>query len=65
MGRCGNQRHIHRLCPEARLAESFAVNLPRPRTREAMIDTDEYGRLRNHILHFLMRGSHALATGDM
>jgi cyanate lyase len=48
--------------PEARLAESFAVNLPRPRTREAMIDTDEYTRLRSHILHFLMRGSHALAT---
>ena len=50
--------------PEARLAESFAVNLPRPRTREAMIDTDEYTRLRSHILHFLMRGSHALATSD-
>jgi nitrate/nitrite transport system ATP-binding protein len=48
--------------PEARLAESFAVNLPRPRTREAMIVTDEYTRLRSHILHFLMRGAHALAT---
>ena len=35
--------------PEARLAESFAVNLPGPRTREAMIDTDEYTRLRSHI----------------
>jgi cyanase len=50
--------------PAARLAESFAVNLPRPRTREAMIDTDEYTRLRSHILHFLMRGSHALATPE-
>jgi nitrate/nitrite transport system ATP-binding protein len=50
--------------PEARLAESFAVNLPRPRTREAMIDTDEYTCLRSHILHFLMRGSHALAAPD-
>ena len=50
--------------PGARLAESFAVNLPRPHTREAMIDTDEYTRLRSHILHFLMRGSHALATSD-
>jgi nitrate/nitrite transport system ATP-binding protein len=46
--------------PEARLAETCEVNLPRPRTREAMIDTAEYTRLRNHILHFLMRGSHAL-----
>jgi hypothetical protein len=30
-----------------------------------MIDTDEYTRLRNHILHFLMRGSHALAARDV
>ena len=50
--------------PEARLVESFAVNLPRPRTREAMIDTAEYTSLRSHIVHFLMRGSHALAAGD-
>jgi len=25
---------------------------------------DEYTRLRTYILHFLMRGSHALATPD-
>src|SRR5215471_852541 len=50
--------------PEARLAESFAVNLPRPRTRETLIDTAEYTRLRNHSLHFLMRGSHALAARE-
>ncbi len=48
--------------PNAQVAESFPVSLPRPRTRETMIDTEEYTRLRNHILHFLMRGSHALAT---
>jgi hypothetical protein len=29
-----------------------------------MIDTDEYTRLRSHILHFLMRDSHALATPE-
>jgi hypothetical protein len=29
-----------------------------------MIDTHEYTRLRSHILHFLMRGSHALAASD-
>jgi len=51
--------------PEARLAESFDVNIPRPRTRETLIDTAEYTRLRNHILHFLMRGSHALAARDV
>lgn len=48
--------------PAARLAESFKVNIPRPRTREALIDTDEYTRLRNRILHFLMRGSHAFTS---
>jgi len=47
--------------PEARLTESFAVDIPRPRTRETMIDTDTYTRLRNHILHFLMRGSHVFS----
>src|SRR5262245_57697208 len=50
--------------PEARLAESFDIDIPRPRTRETLIDTAEYTRLRNHILHFLMRGSHALAAHD-
>jgi nitrate/nitrite transport system ATP-binding protein len=50
--------------PAARLAESFAVNIPRPRTREALIDTDEYTRLRTHILHFLLRGSHAFTSSS-
>src|SRR5262245_39915771 len=50
--------------PEARLAESFEVSIPRPRIRETLIDTAEYTRLRNHILHFLMRGSHALAARE-
>ncbi len=50
--------------PEAQVAESFPVTLPRPRTRESMIETAEYTRLRNHILHFLLRGSHALASRE-
>jgi len=50
--------------PAARLAECVEVNLPRPRSREAMIDTAEYTRLRNHILHFLLRGSHAMPSPD-
>lgn len=45
--------------PEAQLTECVDVQLPRPRSREEMIETTEYTRLRNHILHFLMRGSHA------
>jgi nitrate/nitrite transport system ATP-binding protein len=51
--------------PEARLAECVEVNMPRPRSRETMIDTPEYTPLRNHILHFLLRGSHALAAQQM
>jgi nitrate/nitrite transport system ATP-binding protein len=51
--------------PEARLAECVEVDIPRPRSRETMIDTTEYGRLRNHILHFLLRGSHALAAREL
>lgn len=43
--------------PDARLAETIEVDIPRPRHRETMIDTPEYGRLRNHILHFLMQGA--------
>jgi hypothetical protein len=30
-----------------------------------MIDTIEYTRLRNHILHFLLRGSHAFAVREL
>jgi nitrate/nitrite transport system ATP-binding protein len=48
--------------PEARLAECLEVDIPRPRSRETLIDTAEYTRLRNHILHFLLRGSHALGA---
>src|SRR5499426_1024982 len=48
--------------PEARLTEAVEVDIPRPRSRETMIDTAEYTRLRNHILHFLLRGSHAFAA---
>jgi hypothetical protein len=41
------------------------VDIPRPRSRETMIDTTEYTRLRNHILHFLLRGSHAFAALEL
>jgi nitrate/nitrite transport system ATP-binding protein len=51
--------------PEARLAETVEVNIPRPRSRETMIDTAEYTRLRNYILHFLLRGSHAFAAREL
>ena len=40
--------------PEAELAEIIDVNIPRPRTRQQMIESPEYTRVRNHILKFLI-----------
>lgn len=40
--------------PNARLAEIIEVDIPRPRTREQMIEMPEYTRVRNHVLHFLI-----------
>jgi nitrate/nitrite transport system ATP-binding protein len=43
--------------PEARLAEVVEVSMPRPRARASIIDDPEYGRLRSHIIHFLVERS--------
>jgi len=43
--------------PDAELAETIEINIPRPRNRETLIDSPEYSRLRNHILHFLVQGA--------
>lgn len=43
--------------PEAELAEIIDVNIPRPRTRAELIDSPDYIRIRNHILHFLVKGA--------
>lgn len=40
--------------PEAELAEIIDVDIPRPRTRQQMIESPEYTRVRNHILKFLI-----------
>ena len=39
--------------PDAELAGAVAVDIPRPRTREAIIEHPRYYPIRNHILHFL------------
>jgi nitrate/nitrite transport system ATP-binding protein len=43
--------------PNAQVAEIIDVDIPRPRTRATLIDLPEYTRLRNHVLHFLLRNS--------
>ena len=40
--------------PEAEVADVLEVEIPRPRSREKMIDTPEYMQLRSRILHFLL-----------
>jgi len=48
--------------PEAKISECLVVNIPRPRSRATIIDLPEYTKLRNEILHFLMRQSPHAAT---
>jgi len=43
--------------PEARLAEIIEVTVPRPRSRETLIDHPEYTRIRKYIIHFLVERS--------
>lgn len=43
--------------PDATLAEVIEVDIPRPRTRQEMIESEEYTRLRNHILKFLIENA--------
>lgn len=40
--------------PNARIAKIIEVNIPRPRTRERLIESEEYMRLRTQILRFLI-----------
>ena len=43
--------------PEARLAEIIPVSIPRPRSRETLIDHPEYSQIRKYILNFLIERS--------
>jgi len=45
--------------PAAHIGEIVPVTLPRPRTRDAMLDNPEYDSIRKHLLHYLAsRGEH-------
>jgi nitrate/nitrite transport system ATP-binding protein len=41
--------------PNARIAEIVDVTIPRPRSRESIIEHHHYYKIRNHIIHFLVR----------
>jgi len=41
--------------PCARIAEIIDVTIPRPRSRETVIEHAHYYKIRNHVIHFLVR----------
>lgn len=41
--------------PSARIAENVIVTIPRPRARVSIIEHPHYYKIRNHIIHFLVR----------
>jgi nitrate/nitrite transport system ATP-binding protein len=47
--------------PYARVAESVEVGIPRPRSRDAIVEHPNYYKARNHLVHFLARRSKELA----
>jgi nitrate/nitrite transport system ATP-binding protein len=50
--------------PSARIAEVIDVTIPRPRSRETIIEHAHYYKIRNHIIHFLVRHVTDNARGD-
>jgi nitrate/nitrite transport system ATP-binding protein len=50
--------------PGARIAEIIDVTIPRPRSRETVIEHPHYYKIRNHVIHFLVRhASHDVSEG--
>jgi nitrate/nitrite transport system ATP-binding protein len=50
--------------PEARVAEMVQVTIPRPRSRATIIEHPHYYKIRNHIIHFLVRHAKHGTGGD-
>jgi nitrate/nitrite transport system ATP-binding protein len=50
--------------PSARIAELVDVTIPRPRSRETIIEHPHYYKIRNHIIHFLVRHARHETGGD-
>lgn len=51
--------------PSARIGEIVDVTIPRPRSRESIIDHPHYYKIRNHVIHFLVRhAAHAGGVGS-
>ncbi len=50
--------------PAARIAEIVDVTIPRPRSRDTIIEHPHYYKIRNHIIHFLVRHARTGAEGQ-
>jgi nitrate/nitrite transport system ATP-binding protein len=51
--------------PSARIAEIVDVTIPRPRARDTIIEHPHYYKIRNHVIHFLVRhASHETKVGE-
>lgn len=51
--------------PSSRIAEIVDVTIPRPRSRATIIEHEHYYKIRNHIIHFLVRhASHEPEPGS-
>ena len=50
--------------PAARIAEIVDVTIPRPRSRESIIEHPHYYKIRNHVIHFLVRHAKHGPSGD-
>lgn len=52
--------------PSSRIGEIVDVTIARPRTRETIIEDPNYYKIRNHVIHFLVRhAKHGPNTEDM
>jgi nitrate/nitrite transport system ATP-binding protein len=48
--------------PSSRVAEIVDITIPRPRSRDTVIEHPHYYKIRNHVIHFLVRhASHGAA----
>ena len=50
--------------PRAKVAESVAINIPRPRNRAQVIDDPAYYQIRNHLVNFLVMRSGELSESS-
>lgn len=50
--------------PSARIAEIVDVTIPRPRSRDSIIEHPHYYKIRNHVIHFLVKHASHEASGD-